>query len=156
MEIYELERDYASIFRKIIIVLQVITIITLLVIYQAQAVPEGEEKHFLMTATAYSNHPLCIADKHRDGLTATGVPISEGICALNVDMVDGKWIIKSPLNLGDRIYIEDLGYFICADTGRFAERNHKQDMWTIDIYMESYEEAVLFGKQLKKIFVVND
>lgn len=109
-----------------------------------------------MTVTAYSNHPNCISDEYRDGLTATGVPIKEGIVALNVDKIDGRWIVKSPLKLGDRIVIEGLGEFDCLDTGRFAERDHIQDMWTLDIYMEDYQSAVKFGRQVRKVYVIND
>lgn len=156
MQIYELEKDYASIFRKIIIVLQIITIITLLVMSRAQAVPIMQGKYFLMTVTAYSDHPNCIADKHRDGQTATGIPIRKGIAAINVDYIKGKWIIKSPLNLGDEIYIEGLGNFSVEDTGYFTDTDYKQDYWNVDIYIEDYEEAVRFGRKLLKVYVIKE
>lgn len=139
--------------KKLIIILQIIIIILLLNVKTEQA---NDNKYFLMTATAYSNHKNCISDKWRDGKTATGTPIREGVVAINCDYVDGRWIVKSPLKLGDKIYIEGLGNYSVEDTGRFAERDYIQDMWTIDIYMEDYNEAVLFGRQLKKIFVLND
>ncbi|MDP2362745.1 MAG: 3D domain-containing protein, partial [Ignavibacteria bacterium] len=110
--------------------------------------------YYLMIITMYSNHPNCISDKWRDGYTATMTPIREGVAAINVDYIDGKWVVKSLLKLGDKIYIEGMGNYSAEDTGRFAERNHRQDMWTVDIYVKSYEEAVEFGRQLKKVYVI--
>ena len=81
-------------------------------------------------------------------------PIREGVAAINVDYINEKWIVKSPLKLGQKIYIEGYGYFSVEDTGRFAERNHKQDEWTVDIYKESYEDAVKFGRQLRKVYLL--
>jgi 3D (Asp-Asp-Asp) domain-containing protein len=139
--------------KKLIILLQIIAIIFLLNIEVEQA---DSDKFYYMTCTAYSNHPNCISDKYRDGLTATGVPIREGIIALNVDMINGKWQVKSPLNLGDKIYIEGLGYFDCLDTGYFTDTDYRQDYWNVDVYMEDYDEAVEFGRQLRKVYVIKE
>ena len=105
-------------------------------------------------STTVSRHSNCISDKYNDGLTATMTPIREGVAAINVDYINEKWIVKSPLKLGQKIYIEGYGYFSVEDTGRFAERNHKQDEWTVDIYKESYEDAVKFGRQLRKVYLL--
>jgi len=139
--------------KKLIILIEIIIIISLLYLILPKA--EAEPKYFIMTLTAYSNHHNCIADKWRDGKTAMGTPIREGVVAINVDYVDGRWLIKSPLKLGDKIYIEGLGYFSVEDTGRFAERDHKQDEWTVDVYKKNYEDAVKFGRKLKKVYVLN-
>jgi 3D (Asp-Asp-Asp) domain-containing protein len=141
--------------KKLIILIEII-IITLLLIASGPKVESQEQKFFIMTVTAYSLHPDCIADKWNDGYTATMTPIRKGVAAINVDYIDGKWTVKSPLKLGDKIYIEGLGNFSIEDTGRFAERDYIQDMWTVDIYMESYEEAVIFGRQPRRVFVINN
>lgn len=107
-----------------------------------------------MTVTAYSLHENCIADKHNDGLTASNTPIREGVVAINVDYIDGRWLIKSPLNLGDKIYIEGLGNYSVEDTGYFTDTDYKQDFWNVDVYMEDYDEAVEFGRQLKKVCII--
>ena len=113
------------------------------------------KKYFLMTVTAYSNHPNCITDKWRDGKTATNTPIREGVAAINVDYINGGWKVKSPLSLGDKVYIEGIGEYNIEDTGYFTEENYKQDFWNVDIYIEDYNEAVKFGRKLKKVYVIN-
>lgn len=107
-----------------------------------------------MEVTAYSRHPNCIASKWDDGLTAMGTPVREGVVAINVDWVENKWVIRSPLKLGQKIYIEGMGYFSVEDTGYFTEKDFKRDFWTIDIYMEDYQKAKEFGRQLKKVYVL--
>lgn len=108
-----------------------------------------------MTITAYSLHSNCIAEKYNDGLTATGTPIREGVVAINVDRVNGRWLVKSPLKLGDRIYIEGMGKYICEDTGYFTDEDFKQDYWNVDVYIEDYDEAVKFGRKLKKVYILD-
>ena len=100
--------------------------------------------------------PNCISDKWRNGLTATGVPIREGIIAINVDFINDKWVIKSPLKLGQKIYIEGVGYFSVEDTGSFTESNFHFDMWNLDIFKEDYEQAKTWGVRKVKVFVVED
>ena len=118
--------------------------------------PQAEQKYFLMTVTAYSLHKDCIADKHNNGLTAMMTPIREGVVAINVDYIDGKWKIRSPLKLGQKIYIEGMGEFSVEDTGYFTDKNYKQDFWNVDVYIKNYNEAVNFGRKLKKVFVINN
>lgn len=113
-----------------------------------------EEKYFIMTATAYSNHKDCIADEWRDGLTATGTPIREGVVAINVDWIDGKWQVRSPLKLGQKIYIEGVGYFSVEDTGPFTEEDFHFDLWNLDIYKEDYKQAKKWGVKKVKVFVL--
>ena len=138
--------------KRLIILIEIIAIFLLLI--ASKPVAEAEPKYFIMTVTAYSLHENCIADKWNDGYTATMTPIREGVAAINVDKIDGRWIIKSPLNLGDKVYIEGLGNFSVEDTGYFTDKNYKQDFWNIDIYMEDYDEAVEFGRQLKKVYII--
>ena len=137
------------------LVLYIILISILYAIYTLP-VPAKEPKYFIMTSTAYSNNSNCVADKWRDGFTAMGTPIREGIVAINVDWIDNKWQVRSPLKLGQKIYIEGLGYFLVEDTGRFAERDEQRDIWTVDIYMENYEDAINFGRQLKKVYLIGE
>ncbi len=142
--------------KKLIIIIKIIIFIILfyLIFIAPEAEAEKEPKFFLMTITAYSNHQNCIADKYRDGLTATGTPIREEVVAINVDYINGEWVVRSPLKLGDKIYIEGLGNYSVEDKGRFEERNHTQDIWTVDVYMEDYQKALEFGRQLKKVYVL--
>jgi len=139
--------------KKIIILIELIIIILLLYV-SLNKLEAKESKYFLMTATSYSNHHNCIADKWRDGLTAMGTPIREGVVAINVDWIDGRWQVRSPLKLGQKIYIQNLGYFSVEDTGYFTEKDLHFDFWNLDIYMENYEEAKKFGRQLVKVYVI--
>ena len=76
--------------------------------------------------------------------------------AINVDMINGKWVVVSPLKLGQKIYIEGVGYFVVEDTGSFTESNFHFDMWNLDIYKEDYEQAVAWGVKKVKVFVIED
>ena len=141
--------------KKLIILIEIIIIILLLIASGPEAETQ-EQKYYLMTVTAYSIHPNCIADKWNDGYTTTMTPIRQGIVAINVDFIDGEWEVRSPLKLGDKIYIEGLGNFVCEDTGYFTDKNLKQDFWNVDIYIEDYQSALKFGRQLKRIYIIND
>ena len=135
--------------KKIIIFLQIVTIITLLYIS-----PQAEEKFYYMTVTAYTIHSDCISDKWNDGFTATMTPIREGVVAINVDFVNGEWKVRSPLKLGQKIYIEGMGKYSVEDTGRFAERDEQQDIWTVDVYVKSLKEAKEIGRKVKKVYIL--
>ena len=109
-----------------------------------------------MNVTFYSRHPDCISDKWNDGYTATMTLIRKGVCAINVDLVDGEWIVRSPLKLGQKIYIEGLGEFSIEDTGHFGEVNEIQDIWTVDIFEPNHEKAIKGGKKVRKIYILEE
>ena len=136
--------------KKIIIILQIITIIFLL------CIPEqaSEDEYYIMNVTFYSLHEDCISDKWNDGFTATMTPIRKGVAAINVDMINGKWEVRSPLELGQQIYIEGLGEFTIEDTGRFSERDKQQDIWTIDVFEPDHQKAIKGGREVKKVWVL--
>lgn len=133
----------------------VVLIIMILVIGYAVLFCASERSEFYyMTATAYSNDPRCVSDKWRDGLTATGTPIREGVVAINVDWIDGRWQVRSPLKLGQRIYIEGMGEFSVEDTGYFTDENFHFDFWNLDIFYEDYERAKAHGVKRVKVIVL--
>jgi len=131
-----------------------ILLISILYAIYTLPVPAKELKYFIMTSTAYSRHPDCIAKKWDDGYTATMTPVREGVVAINVDWIDGKWQIRSPLKLGDRIYIKDIGYFSVEDTGYFTEKNLHFDFWNLDIYFKSYKKAKGWGIEPIEVYVI--
>ena len=133
---------------RIILILIIIFLLTNHTIGQVK-----EDKFFYMTSTGYSNHPKCIADKWRDGKTALNTPIREGVVAINVDLIDGEWVVKSPLELGQEIYIEGIGDFIVEDTGYFTESDFHFDYWNVDIYFDDYEEAKEWGIKKVKVYI---
>ena len=134
--------------------MKITTLILILIMLLFINIVQAEEKYFIMTSTAYSNHPKCIAKKWRDGKTAMNTPVREGVVAINCDKIDGKWVIRSPLKLGQKIYIEGIGIFSVEDTGYFTESNYHFDMWNLDIYFEDYEEAKRWGVKKVKVFVI--
>ncbi|MBA7576877.1 hypothetical protein ES708_18719 [subsurface metagenome] len=139
--------------KKLIILIEIITIILLL--YVALTKTEAKEpKYFIMTVTAYSLHPDCIADKWNDGYTSTMTPIREGVAAINVDYIDGEWVVRSPLKLGDQIYIEEMGYYSVEDTGYFTDKDFKQDFWNVDVFEPNPEKAVKAGRKVKRVYVI--
>ena len=136
--------------KKIFIILQIIAIIFLI------GIPEqaSEEEYYIMNVTFYSLDETCISDEWNDGFTATMTPIRKGVAAINVDMINGKWKVVSPLKLGQRIYIEGLGEFVVEDTGRFSERDKQQDIWTIDVFEPDHQKAIEGGREVKKVWVL--
>jgi len=143
--------------RKVIIFLQIITIITLLVLTVNGNVGMAEkEDFFYMNVTFYSLHKDCIADKWNDGKTATNTDIRKGVVAINVDMINGEWVVVSPLKLGQRIYIEGLGEFSVEDTGRFGEKNEQQDIWTVDVFEPNHKLAIEGGKEVRKVYIIKE
>lgn len=130
-------------------------IIALLITTFITVFSESEKpKYYIMTSTGYSNHPACIADKWRDGKTALNTPVKKGVVAINVDMINGKWQVRSPLKLGQKIYIEGMGRFSVEDTGCFTERNFHFDYWNVDIYFDTLKEAEKWGIKKVKVFVI--
>ena len=112
------------------------------------------ERYYYMTATAYSNDSRCIAKKWHDGKTAMGTKVREGVVAINVDWINGRWKVRSPLKLGERILIEDVGYFSVEDTGYFTEKDLNFDFWNVDVYKKDYEQAREWGVKRVKVVVL--
>lgn len=87
-----------------------------------------------MEATAYLP-----TDGGGDGITATGLMAGYGIAAVD----------PSVIPLGTRLYIPGYGEAIAADTGGaiYGDR--------IDLCMESYGEAMAFGRRDVTVYVLN-
>lgn len=89
---------------------------------------------YRMEATAYLP-----ADGNGDGITATGIAASRGVVAVDPDVIP----------LGSRVYIPGYGIAIAADTGG-AIRGER-----IDLCMESYGEAINFGRRNVEVYVLD-
>jgi len=127
-----------------------------------------ECKCYDMTATAYTRHIDCISKKLDDGYTATGKKVKEGYVAINVDLINGKWIVNSVLKLGQDIYIttmedEPIGYFRVEDTGPFkvsdvrgaSKEDLEWDKRNCDIYVKNIELAREMGCKPIKVYILN-
>jgi len=136
------------------LVLYILLISILYAIYTLPTPAAKEPKYFIMTSTAYSRHPNCIAKKWDDGFTAMMTPVREGVVAINVDWINNKWQVRSPLKLGQKIYIKNIGYFSVEDTGYFTEKNLHFDFWNLDIYKKDYEKAKEWGIESIEVYVL--
>ena len=86
-----------------------------------------------MEATAYLP-----TDGSAAGLTATGIPASYGIVAVDPDVIP----------LGSRVYIPGYGEALAADTGGAIYG------YRIDLCMEDYWQAMDFGRREITVFVL--
>ena len=130
--------EFYSFLKKIIIILQIFTIIILLNVNRVQAIPEKEDKYFLMTATGYYPFYDC---GNNDGLTYTEEEAGYGCLAIDPD--------NGPLKLGQKVWVEGYGEGICNDIGGAIKE------WKIDLCFNTLKEAQEYGVQLVKVFVID-
>ena len=89
---------------------------------------------YTMYASAYLP-----GDGGGSGVTATGMVARRGVVAVDPDIIP----------LGSRLYIPGYGEAIAADTSG-AIVGH-----TIDLCMESYDEAIQFGRRSVEVYVID-
>ena len=88
---------------------------------------------FSMEATAYLP-----GDGNGEGITATGIPATYGIVAVDPAIIP----------LGTRVYIPGYGEALAADTGGAIYG------YRIDLCMENYYQAMDFGRRTVTVFVL--
>jgi 3D (Asp-Asp-Asp) domain-containing protein len=88
-----------------------------------------------VTVTAYTKYESCSKRKNPDCLTASGIPVEVGHAAMSRDLE------RKGLRFGDRIHLIGYGNFVIQD------RTHARWKNRIDVYMESYQDALKFGKR---------
>ncbi|WP_110954285.1 3D domain-containing protein [Anaerosinus massiliensis] len=86
-----------------------------------------------MEATAYLP-----TDGNGNGITATGMTARHGVVAVD----------PSVIPLGTRLYIPGYGVAVAADTGGAINGN------IIDLCMETYSEAISFGRRSVKVYIL--
>ncbi|MCL2049764.1 MAG: 3D domain-containing protein [Defluviitaleaceae bacterium] len=99
-------------------------------------------RHLRMEASAYTKYYGCTGKNPGDpgfGITASGRPVQHGIVAVD----------RSVIPLGTRLYVDGYGFAIAADVGG-AIRGDK-----IDLYMETIEEALRFGRRNIDVWVLD-
>lgn len=148
MEIWESEKDWGAIMRKIIIVIEILAIILLIAAIpeeQAKGVNEviqvekEETKYFIMKATAYYPGEECTWP-FNDGLTATGEEAGKGCIAIDPN--------AGILKLGQKVYVEGYGTGICNDVGAAIKG------WEIDLCFDTLQEAREYGIKLAKVYIL--
>ena len=127
-----------------------------------------KSKCYDMTATAYTRHIDCISRRLNDGCTATNTEVQEGVVAINVDLVNGKWTVNSILELGQDIYIttmegKPIGCFRVEDTGPFKvgdvrgadSKDLEWDKRNCDIYVKNIDLARKMGCISIRVYILN-
>lgn len=96
--------------------------------------PARAKRVITMEATAYLP-----SDGGGSGITATGIPATHGVVAVDPDVIP----------LGTRVYIPGYGEAIAADTGGAIVGNR------IDLVMMNYQEAMNFGRRSVTVYVMD-
>ncbi len=91
-------------------------------------------KEYTMEATAYTNGPGSW------GITASGSPTFLGMVAVDPKVIP----------LGTKLYVQDYGIAIAGDTGGAIKGNK------IDIFLNTRQECMQFGRRSKKIYILKD
>lgn len=155
--------------KKLIILIKIIILI--LFLYATLPKAEAEKSitvgkipipyigHYTMSGTAYTDHRDCVNELWNDGITSTGIKVRVGIVAINIDLnSDGTPLVNSVLKIGQIIYVKGQfieGIFRVEDTGYFRvkylkDANSKDlifDIYNLDFYKKTIEEARGFGIQ---------
>ncbi|MEL7566953.1 MAG: 3D domain-containing protein [Dehalobacterium sp.] len=92
-----------------------------------------------VTATAYDACVHCC--KKTDGITKSGTKATpRQTIAVDPNIIP----------LGTRVFIEGMGIYTAEDIGSTIKGNR------IDIFMESHQQAINFGSQTLKIYVIEE
>lgn len=86
--------------------------------------------------TAYCSCASCCGKT--DGITASGVKAVEGITVA----------MNKSIPFGTKIYIDGVGERIVQDRGGSIKGNR------IDLYFDSHQEALNFGRQTKEVIIL--
>ena len=89
------------------------------------------------TVTAYCPCVKCCGKS--DGITASGVKAVEGVTVA----------MNKSIPFGTKIYIDGVGERIVQDRGGAIKGNK------IDLYFDSHEKALEFGRQTKQVTILN-
>lgn len=108
--------------------------------------PEPEPEWIEGTATAYCSCEICCGEwalNRPNGIvyTASGAEAVQGVT------IAADWSIYPP---GTVLFVEGLGEMIVQDRGG-AIQGQK-----IDVYFESHDDALQFGRQNVRFYIVND
>lgn len=91
------------------------------------------------TVTYYCCEPYAHVCGDGDGLTATGIPVTPGVVAVDPEVIP----------LGSTVIIDGQAY-LAADTGGTVRGNH------VDIAVDTHQEALELGTRTAEVWVVED
>lgn len=96
-----------------------------------------------MLATGYCNCYKCCGKNPGDygyGVTASGLKTRRGVVAVDTSVI----------KLGTKLYIEGYGEAIAGDTGSKIKGNR------IDLFFDTHDEALAFGRKNINVYVLRD
>lgn len=97
--------------------------------------PIGRKRKYIITA--YCHCSKCCGKTN--GITASGVKATEGVTVA----------MDKLMPFGTKIYIDGVGERIVQDRGGAIKGNR------IDLYFDSHQEALNFGRQTKEVTILN-
>ena len=89
-------------------------------------------------ATFYTDNEACCGNSN--GITSTGTQVSDKTVAVDPDVIP----------MGSLIYIEGIGFRYAEDTGGAIDGK------ILDIYVDSYAEAVELGVKYTKVYLIEE
>jgi len=113
---------------------------------QAAARPPSD---IMLTVTAYTSPPVKHHPKKRHAkppkkiLTASGTKPIKGAIAVSRDLFEQGW------GFGKKVYIRDQGIFTITDL------MHSRITKTIDIYMDTKDDAIQFGRKQLEVLLLD-
>lgn len=115
-------------------------------LFETETVPEPEPEWIEAVATAYCSCEICCGEwalNRPNGIvyTASGAEAVQGVT------IAADWSIYPP---GTVLFVEGLGEMVVQDRGG-AIQGQK-----IDVYFESHDDALQFGRQNVRFYIVND
>ena len=137
--------------QKFLLTTSIIAILTLLVILLCgskdvivieQPVQANEIRQNLTYKGVYKLTAYCPCERccgKTDGITASGEKAVEGVTVA----------MDKSIPFGTKIYIDGVGERIVQDRGGAIKGNR------IDLYFDSHQEALNFGRQIKEVTILN-
>jgi len=119
------------------------TVVQTKYITKTEYVKVNQTEPMEMTVTAYTAGPESTGKRPGDkgyGITFTGTQARPGVCAVDPNYIP----------LGSSLYVESYGYCRAEDIGGKIKK------WHIDVFMENVDEAFEFGREKRKVWILND
>lgn len=131
--------------KKLIVLLELVIIFLLLLpTHQAKSQTTliiEPQKYFTMVATAYCPCEICCDQWSVNKRTFTGDKAKRGCIAIDPQ--------ARILNFGQEVWIDGYGIGMCNDIGGGIEG------WEIDLCFETHQEAIDWGRQLVRVYLIN-
>lgn len=117
--------------------------------YEAYLASLKRQQQVTYTSYAQSAPTESVASGSIGSYELTAYTWTGNTCANGEYPTDGVTIASNTLPLGTRVYIEGLGERVVQDTGGMGSG-------VIDVYMDSYDACIQFGRQNAEVYVLEE